>query len=285
MSKQKDREKKAIYKEILEDAPADLQSLAAPAPKSRPSRGNRLVTGIIVLLVALLVVFCVILFRVQFLGASAGALFGAAPDNQPANTPQAALTPEAQAQVQTGGTLFLGDSNTVRLHHLGLVPESQVLALSSIGVGAVTSNAFVQLQEDASPLTIEEAVAILQPRRILITFGTNDIGNLTVTAFIQRYQQALDALQAVSPATDIIVGAIPLVCEYNSYSKLSCATIAEYNAALQQMCADRNLIFLDTTTVLAGEDGHLPPHYADGDGVHLTDTALVAILNYYYDSI
>lgn len=282
---------KAKYKALLQQ-----ESVAAPGagpPREKPRRGaGVLLYVLIVVLLLVAALLAILLFRPQMLGVQGEGLgFGlawpgqGADEGQPA-APDGSFEPLLQQTADAGQryvdeTVFVGDSNTVRMWLLGLVQPEQVLAESSIGIDAVTSLAIAQPEGAGSKMTIERAVARLQPKRILITMGTNDIGNIGAEAFIRRYEAALDALQAASPNSIIVVNAIPPVCEANSYDKVENEGVQAFNSALEEMCAGRQLPFLNSYEALTGDDGYMPGHYADGDGLHLTEDALEAMLSYY----
>ncbi|NLW79153.1 MAG: hypothetical protein GXY32_07065 [Ruminococcaceae bacterium] len=280
MAKKKKDAQKALYKDILSTGQAYGAAADAgwQAQKPRRKLGDRLLTVLIVVLVAVVVVLGVLLFRVEVLGTEPAALLGGLGIGDDGGAKQAQLPVTAE---QLEGTLFIGDSNTVRLETLGLVEDEQVLARESIGISAVTDMAFVTLEGSSRAVTVVQAVEKLRPELMVITLGTNDIGNRGVTDFIRQYNKALDALEAASPGSTIVVNAIPPVCQYNSYSKLTREEVQSFNAALAAMCAERGLRFLDSCTEMADADGHLPTNYADGDGVHLSLEALTAFMLYF----
>ncbi|MGD9559628.1 MAG: GDSL-type esterase/lipase family protein [Oscillospiraceae bacterium] len=280
--------KKDVYKRILQNDPELQLPLTDEAVRPAPVRrtpGQWLLMVIIALLAAVAVLLGVIIVQVEVLGMQS---FFWVSDGAEKLAAEQTLVYEAlpkSHQEILDGTLFVGDSNTVRLQYSDLVRDEQVAALEGIGIGAVQSLAFVQAPGGGKSQTVVELAAQMQPAYILITLGTNDIGNMSAPVFVQRYGEALDALQAASPNSEIVVNAIPLVCQNNGYPKLEKESIEAYNAALKQMCSDKGLRFLDCCQVLADEDGHLPREYADADGVHLSDAALAAIVNHYLDEV
>lgn len=57
-------------------------------------------------------------------------------------------------------------------------------------------------------MTIPEIVEVMQPKRIIISFGTNNLTMETDT-FIDYYSKGLEAIHEAYPYADIIVSAIP----------------------------------------------------------------------------
>ncbi len=196
-----------------------------------------------------------------------------------ANDEQLLSSPDA-GQGYVDGTLFLGDSNTVRLGMFELVEAQQVLAKDSIGIEAVSGLRFIQ--QNGKNYTILDIVTQQQPALVVMTFGTNNIGGKgNVHTFIEAYREAVEDIRAASPGTQIVVNSIPPIQKVNSYPKLSMAAIEEYNTALQDFCMEEGLPFLNSAAVLQDDNGYLQKGYAEGDGIHLTKVALEAVLEYY----
>ena len=93
------------------------------------------------------------------------------------NTSSALLTETADAGTEyLDSTLFLGDSNTVRLYNNGLISLQQFCAKEGIGTQVALNEGIVTFKNDTTHYTIAQAVAKMKPRRVVMTFGTNDTG-------------------------------------------------------------------------------------------------------------
>ena len=90
-------------------------------------------------------------------------------------------------------TLFLGDSNTVRLYANGLISPQQFCAKEGIGTHAALNEGIVTFKKDSN-----------------IMLGTNDTG-MSVDEFIKNYTALVQAIQESYPYTDIIVNTVPPV--------------------------------------------------------------------------
>ena len=90
----------------------------------------------------------------------------------------AALLPETAdaGESYQKETLFLGDSNTVRLYANGLISLQQFCAKEGIGTHAALNEGIVTFKKDSNTYTIAQAVAKMKPRRVVIMLGTNDTG-------------------------------------------------------------------------------------------------------------
>lgn len=178
-------------------------------------------------------------------------------------------------------TLWLGDSNTVRMYVYGLVPLENYMAQEGMGIEGVTEIPCVRFEGDARGYTIVEAVALVQPRRVVLTFGTNNAGGeFTREEFLDLYAGAVDALQEAAPDCDIIINAIPPVGEVRSYPDVTMDTIDAFNAALEAFCQKRHLPFLNSAKALKGKNGFAKPAYVIEDGLHMSEAGLELLMQY-----
>ena len=197
------------------------------------------------------------------------------------NTSSALLAETADAGTEyLDSTLFLGDSNTVRLYNNGLISLQQFCAKEGIGTHAALNEGIVTFKKDSSRYTIAEAVAKMKPRRVVIMLGTNDTG-MAVEDFISNYKQLVQAIQTSYPYTDIIVNTVPPVpADHSNYPNMDQTRIDDFNMALLSMCEEMGLKFLNTAEALKGENGYgQPDYYTDGD-IHLKSAGLKAALSY-----
>ena len=177
-------------------------------------------------------------------------------------------------------TLFLGDSNTVRLYNYGLISLQQFCAKEGIGTQVALSEGIVTFKKDPNHYTIPQAVAMMKPRRVVMTFGTNDTG-MEVSDFIAHYTALIQAIQQSYPYTDIIVNTVPPVpADHSNYPHMDQAKIDDFNMALLDLCEQLGVRFLNSAEALKGSDGYgIADYYTSGD-IHLKSAGLKAVLNY-----
>lgn len=194
---------------------------------------------------------------------------------------------EDAGQEYLGETLFLGDSNTVRYMVYG--PEGSDepfttidnnIGVVSMGVQQITSLKCENFVGRSSAVTMPEAVKIMQPRRVIIGFGTNNL-TMDVDTFIEEYKEGLAAIHEAYPYADIIVNAIPPLDKQRSNTALSMKQVDTLNSAIVKMCEEEGYKYLDSSQALEDpETGWAKTDYTLSDGVHLSQNGVRALFDY-----
>ena len=196
-------------------------------------------------------------------------------------TSSALLTETADAgSAYQDQTLFIGDSNTVRLYANGLISLQQFCAKEGIGTSAALNEGIVTFKRDDSRYTIAQAVAKMKPRRVVIMLGTND-NSMSTEDFIGNYTALVQAIQASYPYTDIIVNTVPPVpANHSNYPHMDQTRIDDFNMALLSMCEQLGIKFLNTAEVLKDASGYGNADYYQNGDIHLRPAGLKVLLNY-----
>ncbi len=197
------------------------------------------------------------------------------------NTSSALLTETADAGTEyLDSTLFLGDSNTVRLYNNGLISLQQFCAKEGIGTQVALNEGIVTFKNDTTHYTIAQAVAKMKPRRVVMTFGTNDTG-MEVADFISNYTALVQAIQASYPYTDIIVNTVPPVpSNHSNYPNMDQTRIDDFNMALLTMCEQLGVKFLNSAEALKDANGYGNVDYYQSGDIHLKPAGLKVLLKY-----
>ena len=198
----------------------------------------------------------------------------------------ATVLPETEdaGQEYIDTTLFLGDSNTARMYRV-FDYCSYDNAIGSVGMSArsLQNYACVKFSGYGSYVTMPQAVALMQPRRVLVTFGTNDLDpNYSAASFAESYRAGLQAIADAYPAADIIVNAIPPLGRSHSNASLTQSQVDEYNKAIVEMCDANGWKFLNSAEALKdAATGYAKDGYVESsDGIHLTRAAMDALFTY-----
>lgn len=198
----------------------------------------------------------------------------------------ATILPESSDAGQTyvDETLFLGDSNTARMYRMFDFCTYDN-AIGSVGMSAksLATYACVELNNSGSYVTMAKAVAGMQPKRVIITFGTNDLSpSYKAADFVKNYQTGIESIVEAYPSVDIIINAIPPLGQQHSNQNLTQTQVDEYNKALVEMCKEKGWKFLNSAEVLKDSaTGYAKSGYVESsDGIHLTSAAMEALFTY-----
>jgi len=184
-------------------------------------------------------------------------------------------------------TLFLGDSNTARFVKIAgtdgktFTTKNNTIGIVGMGIDAISSLKCMQFS--TGTFTMTESVAILQPQRIIITFGTNNLSGTgtDATDFITRYTAQIKAIAKSYSEAVIIINSIPPIAKSNSYPNLSMKQINAYNRAIAKMCQDNSWRYLNSEETLVDEKtGYAKAGYTVDDGLHLSVKGLEALFDY-----
>ena len=189
---------------------------------------------------------------------------------------------EDAGQEYIDNTLFIGDSNTVRTQVYGHTTWDNVVAAVSMGVQHINSLEMTYFKGYDKPVTVPAAVKIIQPQRIIITYGTNNTIGFEIEDFIKMYKDGLKAIEKAYPYADIIINSIPPVDKERENLAITMQTIDKMNKALSEMAKEEGYKFINSAEALKDkETGFAKKDYTIGDGVHLSKKGMDAMFEYF----
>jgi len=176
-------------------------------------------------------------------------------------------------------TLFVGDSNTVRLANFGEIEMNSMAAVVGMGVQSVPGSACIWFAGYDNPVTMPKAAALLQPRRMIVMFGTNNT-DMDTDDFVKAYQEALDALQKAYPYADLIIASIPPVGANKPDAAATQKKVDSFNLGLAKLAQQKGYQFLNSVEVLKDNNGYMKPAYVENDGLHFTAKGASVYIDY-----
>jgi hypothetical protein len=120
------------------------------------------------------------------------------------------------------------------------------------------------------------------PKILIVTVGVNGLPNWTEETFLMHYRRLIDLIHKASPQTQIVLQSVYPTAEKRATNLKSFTVdkIDRLNGWIQALAKEQSLPYLNTSSVLKGEDGWLIPSYHNGDGMHLNTAGFNAVLNY-----
>ncbi len=187
-------------------------------------------------------------------------------------------------------TVFVGDSNTEGLALFEHLSWSNVIGKHSMPIQGVTTDDYMLISEDTPEteedesqyITMLQVLANIQPRRIIINFGTNNAGKGADTDyFVYMYSNVLTQIKSVCPNTQIVIASILPVCSERDNYNIRQDTIDRFNIALADICRTNRYGYLNYNEVFKDtETGYGNTNYFSVDGIHLNGNGYRLLLDY-----
>ena len=169
---------------------------------------------------------------------------------------QSLLDDPEQVWSQFTDFVIIGDSRAEGFDAYEFLPMDRVLAEKGLLISYLYSD------------EVRLALQTLQPTKIWLVFGNNDIGDSLNPGWLENwvgnYREAVEEIQNLLPNATVFVCSVLPVIEPSSEEAFFDA-IPDVNEALAGMCAQTGAVFEDASPQL---EGH--PEYYEPDGMHFT---------------
>lgn len=265
----------------------------------------KILMGILTLIGVLLLV-CVICLICLLLSLNATPSAG---DTDDTSTEQSSSTDPADTNLPAGSTnvgqtplpetpdaglayqdklIFVGDSLTAHLVNREVLTGGKMTKQvwrtenNMLNLNSEVSSAKIIYPETGESMTIAAAAGKAKPEIMIVTLGTDwGVSYLTEADFKACYTGLIRDIQAASPDTTVILQSIFPVTASCQSTTLTNDKIDVCNGWVREIAAECGCPYLDTQTVLKGEDNALKPEYCNSsDGIHLHKEAYEVILQY-----
>ena len=208
----------------------------------------------------------------------------------PAPKPPVALSGDTVDAAWFDDAVFVGDSVTLKLSYYadnGSLGNATFLCAGSLGY----NNAQMGLYEEGNvhPVLYGEKVTVvgglsqLQPKKIFVMLGMNDIGLYGVDGAIEGMKTLTSQISQSCPDAMIYIQSVTPMLENMQLTDLNNRTIAEFDSKVQPICQQRGYIYLDIASAVEDGSGALIYDYC-GDptamGLHFSDAGCDAWVSY-----
>ena len=193
--------------------------------------------------------------------------------------------------------IFLGESTTYGLQRYGVLSggtdTKQVWTGATTKNGKVVSSGTLSLSpnidrtkifypENNLAISISEAVKKSSPEYLIITLGLNNGASYySEDEFKNCYRILLNSIFSVGTETRVILQSLFPVSRNCSIKAYSPERIKICNNWIYDIAEEYGIKYLNTYETLADTQGYLLPMYDNGgDGIHLNEVGLVAVIDY-----
>ncbi len=211
----------------------------------------------------------------------------AAPVTTPTPT-SAVLLPETadMGQSYIDAITFFGDSTTYGMGPYAVLKDGkQTTQVWTPANGTLTLDQAVKKKikypETGEEITAAEAAGRKKPAYLIITLGVNGISFMNEEQFVTEYTKLVQSIQAASPDSKIMLQSIfPVGANWAKPESINNQKIVTANGWVVKVAEACGVRYLDTISVLMGDDGYLPAAYQNGDGMHFNAEGYRVVLNY-----
>ena len=128
---------------------------------------------------------------------------------------------------------------------------------------------------------IRQVVEEHKPEYLIIALGINGISFMDEEEFKADYSDLVSDILEISPDTKLICQSIyPITPAYRWWGDITNVMITEANSWILEIAEEYGVPYLDTFSVLLGEDGHAKRELMGSDGLHPNYEGLKTVLQY-----
>lgn len=180
--------------------------------------------------------------------------------------------------------VFVGDSVSVMLQYYCAATKAlgnaKFLCAGSLSatnaLGAVTQTS-VHPSYQGNKVKVEDGVAATGAKKVYIMLGINNI-SFGLDKSVGDMVALINAIKEKSPDAVIYIQSVtPMSKESNILSQgLNNDKIVQYNARMEELCAQNGWYFVNVAEAFRDENGYLPAEYCSdysGMGIHFTNAA------------
>ena len=162
---------------------------------------------------------------------------------------------------------FIGDSLTQGLQLYDIL-DTNVVANKGINLQSVYQEDKIRVAEGYT--SVMKELDRIQPAKIYILLGANDIGWREESAFKDLYAKLVDTIQAQHPdAVLYLQSMFPVTQGYsNKDNGITNEKLTRYNQEIIAVAEEKGAYYLDIASALKDETGALPDEVSP-DGMHL----------------
>lgn len=179
-------------------------------------------------------------------------------------------------------SVFIGDSRSEGLILYSGLPNLNGFCYKGLSVDKLKSDQNIYINGYTGKYSCYQAVSMVPYDNYYCMFGVNELGWVSIDAFIEDFNEMLDHIRSVNPDAIIYVESILPVSKSESESSdiYRQERINEFNAKILEMCQARgDVIYLDIASVVMDEEGYLPEEAAS-DGIHCNADYCKRIIQY-----
>ncbi|MGI6726506.1 MAG: SGNH/GDSL hydrolase family protein [Christensenellales bacterium] len=195
----------------------------------------------------------------------------------------AACLPAGAEQPSFAGTVFVGDSIMQQIGRYRMeqtergnpiLEGARFLAISSYSLSQASR---ITPNEDkpalmlrGSRVSLPEGLRQLEARRVFIMLGMNDEAGARLNPQVNLYRRLIERVLNRNPDLELVALSVTPITKRAQTKKLNQANFNTFNTALEALCQEMGVSYLDVATPLMDGEGFLRPEFSSDNRVHLS---------------
>lgn len=190
----------------------------------------------------------------------------------------------ADAETWFKDAVFIGDSRTNGLYMYSGIKGGTFLVHTGLSVFSVVDREAV-LGSGDNKYSVLSALGNKQYGKVYVALGVNELGWFHPERYGEAFGKLIDTIRDIQPNAVIYIQSIIPVCTevckaHGQAYYVTNENIASYNDALVQVCAEKEVLFLNVSEALVDPDTWELPADLTADGVHFKKAGYQAWLSY-----
>ena len=176
--------------------------------------------------------------------------------------------------------LIVGDSLSTGFVNYEFLPAENIFAQPGLTPSSIM---FTEVGGEM----VYDRVTELEPEYICIMLGTNGIAYLEADFMYEKMILFIDELRAnYADAKIVLVSIPPVTAEHETdVPETNIEKIELYNSCIEKLEEEKDVIWVETYSILCDDTGYLAEEYAETDGLHLKIHAYPVILSRIQETI
>lgn len=175
---------------------------------------------------------------------------------------------------------IVGDSLSTGFVNYEFLPADTVFAQAGLTPSSI-------MFTEVGGQMVYDKVSDTDPEYICIMLGTNGIAYLEADFMYEKMKLFIDELRLNCPETEIVLVSIPPVTAEHEIDvpETNIEKIKLYNSCIEKLETEKDVIWVETYSILCDDTGYLAEEYAETDGLHLKIHAYPVILSRIQETI
>lgn len=213
------------------------------------------------------------------------------PAGMGADSPLAPAEETALADAYFDDAVFVGDSVLKQLARYRLeqqqrgrplLGEARFLSVAKYTLYAASlkgKSKKVRLRFQGRDVTLVEGLRLMEAGKVFVMLGLNDHAGNRLEVDIARYGRTIDNVREALPGITFVALSITPVARSGQSKTLTQQNLDAFNQALEALCREKGVAFLNLAPHLKDSRGYLNLDYSNDNWVHLNDKGLQTVVD------